>query len=179
MFGGFKHFRHLNAANCTLFCTFLPPVSRSECGAQASLFGAYAHFQLASAHFCTIFLALSRFDDRVQVSLSDAYSHFQLASSRFCTISLTLVHNKAPMKCPLIHTFYSLLHAFTGLCALLCIQHANPTYVSAHLKLAFAHFCMLSSCMHSEIVDERSWWLDTNNFCAFSVRCWLVAGLPS
>ena len=52
VFGGFQRFRHLNAANCTLFCTFLPPVSRFECGAQASLFGVYAHFQLASAHFC-------------------------------------------------------------------------------------------------------------------------------
>ena len=115
MFGGFRRNRHQIDAVCSLFCTFLPPVSRSECGARASLFGAYAHFQFASAHFCTIFLALSRFDDRVQVSLSDAYSHFRLASSRFCTISLALVHNKAPMKCPLIHTstrFYRLMRAF-------------------------------------------------------------------
>ena len=161
MFGGFRQNNRQHDANCSLFCTFLPPVSQSKYRAQASLFGAYAHFQLASAHFCTILLALSRFDDRVQVSLSDAYSHFRLASSRFCMISLALVRNKAPMKCPLIHTFYSLLHTFTDLCALLCIQHANLKYVSAQFKLAFAHFCMLSSCMHSEIVDVRSWWLDT------------------
>ena len=154
-------------------------LSRSEYRAQASLSGVYAHFELASAHFYTIFLALSRFDDRVQVSFSDAYSHFQLASSRFCTISLALVNNKAPMKCPLIHTFDLLLHTFTDICALLCIQHANLTYVSAHFKLAFAHFWMLSSCMHSEIVDERSWWLDTKTTFAPSqfVAGWLLGCL--
>ena len=179
MFGGFRQNNRQHDAICSLFCTFLPPVSRSECGAQASLSGVYAHFELASAHFCTIFLALSRFDDRVQVSLSDAYSHFRLVSSRFCTISLALVHNKAPMKCPLIHTFYSLLHASTDLCALLCIQHTNLKYVSAHFKLAFAHFCMLSSCMHSEIVDVRSWWLDTKTTFAPSqfVAGWLLGCL--
>ena len=128
VFGGFQRFRHLNAANCKIFCLFLPPVS-SECGAQASLFGVYAHFQLASAHFCTMFLALSRLDDRVQVSLSDAYSHFRLASLRFSRTSLTLVHNNAPMKCPLIHTFYSLLHTFTDLFAR---EHLHRSIRSGH-----------------------------------------------
>ena len=135
MFGGFKLFRHLKDANCAI----LPPVSRSECGAKHH-FSAFMHVQLASAHFCTIFLALSRFDDRVQVSLSDAYSHFRLASSRFCTISLALVHNKAPMKCPLIHTFYSLLHTYYRLMRALVQPACQPNVRFCTLKARFCTF---------------------------------------
>ena len=130
------------------------------------------HFNsLLHTRFCTISLALPRLDDRVQVSLSDEYSHFRLDSSRFCTVSLALVHNKAPMKCRLnlaFAHFYRLMHAFVHAA---CQPNVRFLHTSSSPLL-----CMLLSCMHSEIVNERSWWLDTNRIQTNFAPSQFVAG---